>query len=390
MSNPPSSRRQFLEGAVAGGAVAALAQPAAASQAASQPQAQRNVGVVGIGGRGSGHVKLLQKLAPSVTVAAVCDVVPERAERGRSLAGGGATPYTDFAKMLEHRGLDTVMITTPNYVHKGQVVAALDGGFFTFVEKPMACTIEDCNAIIDAARRNRRNRNKGICQVGLQMRYSPLYRRIHEMVGEGAIGEIKFVWAENFRGDWRRLFDDPDEERRKNWRYFQRLSGGSIVEKNCHDLDVFGWIIGARALRVAGTGGVNVYTGRETLDHYSITVDYENGCKLTLGTCLYAPGRHETVVVGSKGMLEFPRGGDHLILRRKRKKDERISVLPEHDVRTNHTGTHEMHVDFFRCTREGRMPFCNPAAAKACIRVAVAGEIAVGQQRSVRLDELPA
>ena len=128
-------------------------------------------GLVGVGGRGSAHLRLLRTFAETVEVVAVCDLVPERAERGVKLSGGAGKPYTDFKQMLKHGGLETVFIATPNYVHTGQAVPALDGGFFTFVEKPMACTIGDCNAIIEAVRRNRKNRNKGICQVGLQMRH---------------------------------------------------------------------------------------------------------------------------------------------------------------------------------------------------------------------------
>ncbi len=390
MPDQSSSRRQFLGRTAVGGTLALVGERAVAAQPATKPDAKRKVGVVGVGGRGCGHLRLLRNFAQVAEVVALCDVLPKRIERGRRLAGGQPAGYADFGEMLEHEGLDTVVIATPNHVHKDQAVASLDAGLYTFVEKPMACTVEECNAIIDAVRRNRRNRNKGLCQVGLQMRYAPLYRRIHQMVREGAIGQIKFVWAENFRGDWRQVFDDAEEDRRRNWRYFQRLSGGSITEKNCHDFDVLGWIIGARPLRVAGTGGVNFYTGRQTLDHWAVTVDYENGCKLALGTCLYGAGRHDTVIVGSKGTLEFPRGGDHLVLRRRRKKDERIDVKAEHGVATGHSGTYEMFADFLACMREGRMPSCNPMIAKGCVRVALAGEMAVSRQRSVRLSELPA
>ncbi len=390
MSARFSSRREFLGTATAGAAAGLAANVEAAQAPASPLAAIRHVGVVGIGGRGSGHVRTLCQFEKHARVVAVCDLVPERAEKGKSLAGGAAEPYTDFAKMLRHPDLDTVVIATPNYAHKALVVAALDGGFYTFVEKPMACTIEDCNAIIDAARRNRGNRNKGICQVGLQLRHHPLYRRIHQMVGEGAVGDLKFVWCENFRGDWRQLYEDPEEDKRRNWRFSQRLSGGSIVEKNCHDLDIFGWIIGARPLRVAGTGGLNVYTGRQTLDHFVITIDYENGCKLALGTCLYARGRHDTVVIGSKGMLEFPRGGQHMVLRRKGKKDERIEVKPDPPADKIKGGTYEMFAHLLEQIREGKPAACSPTEGKESIRIALAGEIAVGEKRSVWLSEMPA
>lgn len=390
MSGHDLSRRRFLEGTAAG-TVWGLGSVARGSQeAGAAASGKRKVGVVGIGGRGGGHVRLLQGFAESAEVVAVCDLLSDRAEKGKAMTGGRATAYTDYARMLRHGGLDTVVIATPNYVHKEQAVASLDGGFYTFVEKPMATTIADCNAMIEAVGRNRPNRSKGICQVGLQFRHHPLYQRVHTLVSDKAIGEIKYVWCENFRGDWRHLFEDPEEDRRRNWRYSQRLSGGSITEKNCHDLDIFGWIIGVHPVRVGGTGGVNVYAGRETNDHYTITVDYDNGCKLTLGTCLYAPSRHDTVVIGSKGTLEFPRSGRHIVLRRRGKKDERIEAAPETKAGTTHGGTFEMFEHFFACIGQGKMPFCNPAVGKECIRVALAGETAIREQRSVRLRELPA
>src|SRR5206468_7637583 len=136
--------------------------------------------------------------------------------------------------MLADPSVSWIMIGSPNNLHCKHAVAALRAGKHVFCEKPLATTLDDCLAIRDAVHASGRQ-----FVVGFTLRYSPFYREVQRLVASGTIGKlISFEFNETLEfnhggyihGDWRRL---------------TRLSGGHLLEKCCHDIDIANWIVGS-------------------------------------------------------------------------------------------------------------------------------------------------
>ena len=114
---------------------------------------------------------------------AVADLDLARAEAITS--GFGGNPYADFAAMFERENLDAVVVATPETLHRGATVMAAERRCAVLVEKPIAATLEDADAMIaacDAA---------GVpLMVGYILRFEPAYARIQQAVADGMIGRF--------------------------------------------------------------------------------------------------------------------------------------------------------------------------------------------------------
>ena len=185
------------------------------------------VGVVGLGGNGSSFAKIYSE-HPKAALAAVCDTNEERASLASQL---GAEFFTDFEKLVSLPDLDAVSVHLPDRLHAAPTLAAMDAGKHVFVEKPMAVTIADCNAIIDAM-----DRTGLSVAVGQVLRTKALYKRIKEVVDAGTLGAIYFC-----EGDY--MVDeltDPRQAAKVGPTYSLQGFGCSAT----HPLDLLRWYLG--------------------------------------------------------------------------------------------------------------------------------------------------
>ena len=196
----PAPRRAFL--AASAGSLAASAFPGAFAAGRRAPDVF-DVAVIGCGGQGRHNLRELSKAGgtgglPAVRVAAVCDADASRladaaalAEEVNAAAGvaGGVRSFANHQDLLAETGeLDAAVVATPDHRHAAPAVAAADAGLAVYCEKPLANSIEDCDAIRDAARRN-----GTVFQVGTHERSNPRVRRACELVRGGALGEVRRV-----------------------------------------------------------------------------------------------------------------------------------------------------------------------------------------------------
>lgn len=166
----------------------------------------------------------------------------------RDLLGHDYTRAGREAEVWENPDVDWVMIGSWNCLHAAQSVAALRAGKNVFCEKPLATTLEDCLAIRDAVAESGR-----IFAFGLVLRYSAHYQRIREILDSGRLGKIislefNETLAFNHGGH---IFG--------NWRKDADVSGGHMLEKCCHDLDLANWFAGSLPVRAASFGGRNFF-----------------------------------------------------------------------------------------------------------------------------------
>ena len=146
------------------------------------------VGVAGCGYWGPNLIRNFRAL-PDCRLKLMCDLNPARLKHLRTLypevAGG-----TDYGHMLNGANLDAVVIATSVKSHYPMAKASLLAGKHTFIEKPMASSTEQCEELVDLAKKNGL-----VLMVGHTFLYSPVIQKIKEIVAKGDIGQIRYISA---------------------------------------------------------------------------------------------------------------------------------------------------------------------------------------------------
>jgi predicted dehydrogenase len=134
-----------------------------------------------------------------------------------------------------------VIIATPNHLHREPAVAAMRKGCRILLEKPVASSMEDLKAMWSESRIS-----SSPVIVGFVLRYAPFYKKLYELVTNSSIGRILVISAEELMSDrLSSLFA------RGNWRNNAALSGGLMLEKCCHDIDILNWFSDSKAVRLS-------------------------------------------------------------------------------------------------------------------------------------------
>ncbi len=187
--------------------------------------------MVGVGKVTDLHSAALVNL-PESKFTAVCGRSREKTEN--YAARYGIKAYTDVAEMVSKEKIDVVIICTPHPNHKEPTIAALEAGANVLIEKPLASSLEDCDAMIEASKRCGK-------QIGLicQRRWYMPAQRVKQAIDDGKIGKPVFATV-NMLG-WRdKDYYDSDE-----WRGTWKAEGGGVlVNQAPHQLDLLQWYMG--------------------------------------------------------------------------------------------------------------------------------------------------
>ncbi|HTA69031.1 MAG TPA: Gfo/Idh/MocA family oxidoreductase [Bryobacteraceae bacterium] len=255
-----------------------------------------NMAIVGVGSRGTEHVKQYLKL-PSARVAALCDVDTAQMERVSQIVYDQTQKrpknYQDLRKLYEDKDIDAVSIATPNHWHALATVWALEAGKDVYCEKPACYNIFEGQQMVKAARKNNR-----IVQIGMQGRSVVHKRKAIELVRGGAIGKVYMARGLCFKSrpsigktppeavpaglNWD-IFLGPAPMRpytknrfHYNWHWFWDTGNGDIGNQGIHEMDIARWGLN-RALpkRVVSSGGKYVYDDdQETPNTQIASFDY--------------------------------------------------------------------------------------------------------------------
>ncbi|SPE40781.1 putative Oxidoreductase domain protein [Candidatus Sulfopaludibacter sp. SbA3] len=388
-----TNRRSFL--AAAG--VSALAAGASALEAQT-PDKPLRIAIIGSGHRAWAHLGILKSL-PQYQVVALADPTPANLDRGASLAPGAKT-YSDYHKLLaEQKDIDAVIVITPSFLHSEVTVAALNRGLPVLCEKPMATSVEEANKMIEASKKSGKT-----LYIGFQKRLVPVTIKMHELAAAGEIGNIEFISANLFRGDWNPeswKYTDPVTGKATNWRYLTLTEGSALLEDGIHELDTLNWIINSKIARVTAAGGNNVFKDRETVDHAAVIVEYESGVKLSFDFSLFAPNAGPTsrrmVIIGSTGVMT-PENGQVAIRSHARGPVRYVDVTATAPkVAAGVAGasaqdpeTYEQYLRFEQCVRNGKSPLVSPEEGKAAIKMVLLAEKSIRTHRIMNWNDLPA
>jgi predicted dehydrogenase len=270
--------------------------------------------MIGTGTRALDLLRPLSTISNGQCVA-LCDIYKPNIEKAAKTIGGNPTLYEDYHKVLDRKDVEAVMIVTPLDRHAVMTLDALNAGKHVFCEKTMVFNEAEIKAVRDAVAAH----PKQAFQVGLQRRYSQIYRMGMEMIKRGALGKVTHVYAHwNRNSDWRRPVADPKLERQINWRMYKEYSGGLMAELGSHQMDIAAWAFGSDPRSVMGQGGIDYWKdGREVYDNVQVIYEYPGGQKAVFTSMLnnthYEFGEHllgdagtmELTLMGSSGTGQF-------------------------------------------------------------------------------------
>lgn len=213
------------------------------------------VGVIGAGFVASVHHLPAMRKVPDLRVAAISD--PDRSALERAAESTpGARTYLDPAEMLAGEDLDLVAVLAPASEHATLVTRSMEMGLPTFVEKPLALTLEEADQIHSA-----KQKSGSALAVGFVFRRHRLIRSAVEMVQSGRLGKLRAIVSV--------MTSDSllDPERANAWRRNPEKGGGVLYEQASHHFDLWSLLSGreVRDVGCSAGGGVGTATVTATL-----------------------------------------------------------------------------------------------------------------------------
>jgi predicted dehydrogenase len=322
-------------------------------------------GLIGAGSRAhSLCTTLIKDKEKRGDLIALCDVRPSQLTSYNAIVkqylGHEAKTYTYYGDLLEDPEVDAVIISTPDYLHHMMAIDALHAGKHVFLEKPVGVNLTQMLDIIHAAKESGK-----ILEIGYVLRYSPFYIEMKKMIDGGEIGRPMFVQAlEEYYGAYH--FN-------RGWWRKKANTGGIMVQKICHDMDLFYWLFG-QPKRVSAFDSISEFkpgnwdsdakycsecknhcpyyctkqsrtysdecvynSDHDVADNAQIIIEFENGVNLSMGMTFFnalAQDDRHWKVIGSKAEISG------------KLSEQMIRVDPRHD----HNGTNTV---FYQCASGG-------------------------------------
>jgi predicted dehydrogenase len=195
------------------------------------------VGLIGVGRIADLHYEGYRN-NPNAELSAICDVNEELLARRKDQWKVKST-YKDYRELLADGGIDAVEVITPHNLHKEIGVAALEAKKHVSMQKPMAMTIAECDALIDAARHSGK-----MFRVFENFRHYPPLVKALSLIQDDAIGEPLSIRIKVMQGSMSQGWEIPDET--VSWRFDPARSGGGrvIFDYGYHLFSVAMWILG--------------------------------------------------------------------------------------------------------------------------------------------------
>jgi phthalate 4,5-cis-dihydrodiol dehydrogenase len=218
---------------------------------------------IGVAGLGRAFTLMLPTFVADARVRLVAGADPLPAARAQFTRDFGGAAFEDVEALCEHPDVDVIYIATPHQHHARHAAVAFAHGKHVLLEKPMAVTLDDCTAMIEAAQRARRH-----LIVGHSHSFDRPIARARELIERGDFGRVRMVTALNFT-DFLYRPRRPEE-------LATEVGGGVIFSQGAHQIDMVRLLGGGRLASVrAATGAWD--PARPTEGAYSALLAFEDG-----------------------------------------------------------------------------------------------------------------
>jgi predicted dehydrogenase len=258
------------------------------------------IAFVGCGGIGDHYLSVYRDL-DFVEVVTCIDVSGERASRAAAMLGNGAAASADFNDALA-ADVDAVVINTPNHLHREQAAAALAAGRHVLLQKPVAASLADAEAIAAAAEAAKA---RGVTS-GLYLSYfdQPLMHDLRAMIRQGWFGEVAHLYARLMHRGGLAL-SAQIQRGESNWRASAaQTGGGCFIQLAVHYVHLFKWMMDARVVRAAAMAKNQHCPGVEGEDLACAILEFSNGALATLDMAWNTAGE-QLSIHGTRGTCEY-------------------------------------------------------------------------------------
>jgi predicted dehydrogenase len=218
--------------------------------------------------------------------------------------------YDDLELMLDGEALDFLDVASPPEFHAAAAKLALEAGVHVIVEKPLCLNAAELEQLLNLAARNDR-----LLMCVHNWKYSPAYRRAHELISAGQLGQVQHIWLIRMRSG--PAGSSVGEVRTgEQWRLDSKAGGGILVDHGWHAFYLARWLMDgdeplsvSSYLRFAAGNGVDVFA--------DLRIQFPGDRMVNILLTWGAPVRRTTtVVVGTSGLLEIE--GDRILLTERR------------------------------------------------------------------------
>jgi predicted dehydrogenase len=220
------------------------------------------VGIIGSAFVSNLHAEAFQEV-PDAQIVAACSPNKDHVE-GFARKWKIPSAVTDYRKVMDMKDVDMVVVGIPNDLHREVVVAAAQAGKHVILEKPIAHTLEDADAMIAACKEH-----KVKLMYAETICFSPKYVRAKQLVAENAIGDLYMAkQGEKHSGPHSGWFYDVS-----------RSGGGALMDMGCHGIEWARWMFGKPKVKSVVAHCQLVYhKGRTKGDDNSVVIlEFENG-----------------------------------------------------------------------------------------------------------------
>lgn len=235
-----------------------------------------NLAIVGFGGMGSHHYKLVNENVKALNVKGVWDIREEPRKKATDL---GLKAYESLEELLEDEDIDIVTVATPNNFHKDICIQCLNAGKNVICEKPVTLSCRQLEEIIKVAKAN-----KKVFTIHQNRRWDRDYVTVKEIINSNMIGEPYFIES-RVQGSRRAMY---------GWRGYKENGGGMVYDWGVHLIDQMMMMIDSPVTEVTGHL-FNIFT-EEVDDNIKILLRFENGvsalCEMSTNCTINLPRWH--------------------------------------------------------------------------------------------------
>ncbi|MEN6640939.1 MAG: Gfo/Idh/MocA family oxidoreductase [Armatimonadia bacterium] len=305
------------------------------------------VAIIGLGNIAGTHIAQWQKIEGAQIVAG-SDISAENVAKAE--ASCGLKGYSDWKVMLDEQQPDMVSICTPPFLHREMAVECLQRGIHVLCEKPMAATLEDAEALAEAAKTA-----KAILMIAYCHRFHGPMMKAKEVLDSGIIGKPIF-----FRGGFTGMIKFATNHRAN----LKMAGGGSLMDNGSHAADLYQFLLG-KFKSVSCRAGTFMQD-METDDVGIILFTGENGCYGEVIAGYSLPGEFtQWIITGEKGILSV----DNYFSGPVRVRMHDSQEWQEFEADNSETRFDREFKHFVECAKEGKQPISNAETALHIQRV---------------------
>ena len=342
-----------------------------------------NVAVVGTGNISPLHLSGFLAHPGLARIVALCDLVPAKAEAKRAAFGlDGVGVHAHIDQVLARDDVDLVAICTPPSTHAELAIAALRAGKHVLVEKPMAPSLAECDAMIAAARESGR-----VLSVVAQNRFRDDLALVKAAVESGLLGPVAAVQVDSA---WWRGTEYYDLDWRGTW---ESEGGGPTLNHAIHHLDLVAWLLDASPQAVAALM-TNAWHDNSEVEDLSVAIlQYPRALATVTASVVHHGQQQRFVVQGRDAVVELPwavrsevpagsghpsDGGNAALI-------DKIEALRAGLAPLEHTGHAGQIGDVLAAVTHGRAPAVTGEAGRRTVEIVTAIYRAAIERRAVDL-----